>query len=39
MAVTAAPLDTFLIDNSTIAARANNRAVVIEVFVSASQTI
>jgi hypothetical protein len=39
MAVTAAPPHTFLTDNSTIAARANNRAVVIEFFVNATQTI
>ena len=39
MAMTAAPAQTFLTDNSTIAARANNRAVVIEFFVNATQTI
>jgi hypothetical protein len=37
--VTAAPSQTFLTDNSTIAARANNRSVVIEFFVNTSQTI
>lgn len=37
MAVTAAPPQTFLTDNATIAARAHNRAVVIEVFVNAQQ--
>ncbi len=39
MAVTAAPSQKYLADNSTIAARANNRAVVIEFFVNHSQTI
>jgi hypothetical protein len=39
MAVIAAPPQTYLTDNSTIAARANNRAVVIEFFVNHSQTI
>ncbi len=38
MAVTAAPPNTFLTDNSTIAARANNRAVVIEFFMNPPQT-
>ena len=37
MAVTVAPPQTFLTDNATIAARAHNRAVVIEVFVNAQQ--
>jgi hypothetical protein len=39
MAVIAAPPQTYLTDNSTIAARANNRSVVIEFFVNHSQTI
>ncbi|MCI0591320.1 MAG: hypothetical protein L0Y67_06940 [Gammaproteobacteria bacterium] len=39
IAVIAAPLRTFLTDNSTIAARANNRSVVIEFFVNTSQII
>jgi hypothetical protein len=39
MAVTAAPPNTFLTDNSTIAARANNRSVVIEFFVNTPQII
>jgi hypothetical protein len=39
MAVTAAPPATFLTDNSTVAARANTRAVVIEVFIDGSATI
>lgn len=38
-AVIAAPLQTFLTDNSTSAARANNRSVVIEFFVNSSQII
>jgi hypothetical protein len=39
MAVTAAPPNTFLTDNSTIVARANTRAVVIEFFVNTTATI
>ncbi len=39
MTVTAAPPQTFLTDNSTIVARANNRSVVIEFFVNTAQTI
>jgi len=39
MAVIAGPPQTFLTDNSTIAARADNRAVVIEVVVNTPQTI
>lgn len=39
MAVIAAPPQTYLTENSTVATRANNRAVVIEFFVSDSQTI
>jgi hypothetical protein len=39
MEVTAAPPATFLTDNSTVAARANTRAVVIEVFIDGSATI
>jgi outer membrane protein OmpA-like peptidoglycan-associated protein len=39
MAVTAAPPATFLTDNSTVAARANTRAVVIEVFINGSAII
>ena len=39
MTVIAAPPQTYLTDNSTIAARANNRSVVIEFFVSNSQVI
>jgi outer membrane protein OmpA-like peptidoglycan-associated protein len=39
MAVAAAPPNTFLTDNSTIAARANNRSVVIEFFVNTPQII
>lgn len=38
-AVIAAPPRTYLTDNSTIAARANNRSVVIEFFVNTSQII
>jgi outer membrane protein OmpA-like peptidoglycan-associated protein len=38
MVVTAAPPQTFLTDNATIAARVNNRAVVIDVLVNAQQT-
>jgi len=37
--VKAAPLNTFLTENSTIAARANNRSVVIEFFVNDPQVI
>ncbi len=37
--VIAAPPETYLTENSTVAGRANNRAVVIEFFVSGSQTI
>ena len=39
MAVTAAPPKTYLTDNSTIAARANNRSVVIEFYVNDTQII
>jgi hypothetical protein len=39
MAVSAAPLHTYLTNNSTIVARANTRAVVIEFFVNGQQTI
>jgi hypothetical protein len=39
MAVIAAPPQTYLTENSTVATRANNRSVVIEFFVSGSQTI
>jgi hypothetical protein len=39
MEVKVAPPTTFLTDNSTIAARANNRSVVIEFFVNGSQVI
>jgi hypothetical protein len=39
MAVAAAPSQTYLTDNSTIAARANNRSVLIEFFVNSSQVI
>jgi hypothetical protein len=39
MAVIAAPPQTYLTDNSTIAARANNRSVVIEFFMNSSQGI
>lgn len=39
MAVIAAPSQTYLTDNSTIAARANNRSVVIEFFPNSSQII
>jgi len=39
MAVTAAPANTFLTDNSTVIARANTRAVVIEFFVNPPQII
>lgn len=39
MAVIAAPPGTYLTDNSTVAARANNRSVVIEILVNTSQTI
>lgn len=39
MAVIAAPPQTYLTDNSTVAARANNRSVVIEFFLNSSQVI
>jgi hypothetical protein len=39
LSVAAAPAATFLMDNSAIAGRANNRAVVIEVFHNGSATI
>ena len=39
MAVSAAPTGTYLTDNSTAAARANTRAVVIEFFVNSTQVI
>jgi hypothetical protein len=39
MAASAAPNGTYLTDNSTVAARANGRAVVIEFFVNSSQII
>jgi hypothetical protein len=39
MAVIATPPRTYLADNSTIAGRANNRCVVIEVFTNGSQII
>lgn len=39
MAVVAAPPQTYLTDNSTIAARANNRSVVIEFFMNGTQII
>lgn len=39
MAVAAAPPETYLTDNSTIAARANNRSVVIEFFMNGPQVI
>jgi hypothetical protein len=39
MAVITAPPQTYLTNNSTIAARANNRSVVIEFFMNGSQTI
>src|SRR5215510_14922908 len=39
IAVIAAPPRTYLTDNSTIAARANNRSVVIELFMNSSQII
>jgi len=39
MAVSAAPTGTYLTDNSTVAARANSRAVVIEFFVNSTQVI
>jgi len=37
LAVSAAPPGTYLTDNSTVAARANSRAVVIEIFLNGSQ--
>ena|ERR671918_1323635 len=39
MAVIAAPPQTYLTENSTVASRANNRSVVIEFFVNSSQII
>jgi hypothetical protein len=39
MAIIAALPGTYLTDNSTVAARANNRSVVIEILVNTSQTI
>jgi hypothetical protein len=39
MAVSAAPAGTYLTDNSTIAARANSRSVVIEFFVNSPQVV
>lgn len=39
IAATAAPANTFLTDNSTVIARANTRAVVIEFFVNGQQTL
>ena len=39
MAVTVGPQGTYLTENSTVASRANNRAVVIEIFLNSNQTI
>lgn len=39
MGVIAAPQGTYLTENSTVASRANNRAVVIEMFLNSTQTI
>jgi len=39
MAVTVGPQGTYLTENSTVASRANNRAVVIEIFLNSTQTI
>jgi hypothetical protein len=39
MAVSAAPAGTYLTDNSTIAARASSRSVVIQLFVNSPQVI
>jgi hypothetical protein len=39
MSVTAAPANTYLTSNSTVASRAHNRAVVIEFIVNGTQTI
>jgi hypothetical protein len=39
MAVIAAPQETYLTENSTVASRAHNRAVVIEMFLNSFQTI
>lgn len=39
IAVTVGPQGTYLTENSTVASRANNRSVVIEIFLNSSQTI